>query len=111
MTSRRKRAGCPTIDAGAADAQTHAHGDDRAAVATLLAPDPANPNRLDDETRAGLAVTFRAAIPGKASAIDIHGETGARLTLEIADEDLADFLPVVRLRGLALRVTIGEDVG
>lgn len=74
-----------------------------------LTPDPANPNRLDAETRAGLAVTFRASIPAKAAAIDVHGETGARLTLEIADSDMGDFLPIVLLRGKRLRVTVAED--
>ena len=54
-------------------------------------------------------VSFRATIPVKAAAIDIHGETGARMTLEIADSDLGDFLPVVRFRGKRLRVTIEED--
>ena len=57
------------------------------------------------------SVTFRATIPVKAAAIDIHGETGARLTLEIADSDMGDFLPIVLLRGKRLRVTVGEDVG
>ena len=57
----------------------------------------------------GKPVEFRAAIPVKAAAIDIHGDTGARLTLEIAASDLADFLPVVMLRGKVLRVTIAED--
>lgn len=55
-------------------------------------------------------VSFRATIPVKAAAIDIHGETGARLTLEIADSDMADFLPIVLLRGKRLRVTVEEDV-
>ena len=57
------------------------------------------------------SVTFRATIPVKAAAIDIHGETGARLTLEIADSDMGDFLPVVLLRCKRLRVTveIAED--
>jgi hypothetical protein len=53
-------------------------------------------------------VAFRATIPVKAAAIDIHGETGARLTLEIADSDLPDFLPIVLLRGKRLNVKITE---
>jgi hypothetical protein len=57
----------------------------------------------------GRAVEFRATIPVKAAAIDIHGETGARLTLEIADSDMGDFLPIVLLRGKRLRVTVAED--
>ena len=51
-------------------------------------------------------VKFAATIPVKAAAIDIHGDTGARLTLEIADTDLPDFLPVVMFRNQRLKVTI-----
>ena len=54
-------------------------------------------------------VVFRATIPVKAAAIDIHGETGARITLEIADSDMGDFLPIVLLRGKRLMVTVKED--
>ena len=60
------------------------------------------------EKRARKTVTFCATIPVKAAAIDIHGETGARLTLEIADSDLPDFLPIVLLRGKRLDVRITE---
>jgi hypothetical protein len=60
------------------------------------------------EKRAAKTVCFRATIPVKAAAIDIHGETGARLTLEIADSDLPDFLPIVLLRGKRLDVKITE---
>jgi hypothetical protein len=74
------------------------------ASALTLTPDPV------DDTPAGRVVAFRATIPIKAAAIDIHGETGARLTLEIADSDIADFLPIVLLRGKRLRVTVAEDV-
>jgi hypothetical protein len=55
------------------------------------------------------SITFAATIPVKAAAIDIHGETGARMSLEISDSDLPDFLPVVMFRGKRLRVTITED--
>ena len=76
-------------------------------AAVVLRPDPATGQ---PETEAGgKRVRFRATIPVKAAAIDIHGETGARLTLEIADSDMADFLPIVLLRGKRLRVTVEED--
>ncbi len=65
---------------------------------------------MNNQTQQTKRVTFRATIPVKAAAIDIHGETGARLTLEVADSDLADFLPIVLLRGKRLTVTIAEDV-
>ena len=74
-----------------------------------LTPDPANPNRMD-AVSVTQRVDFRATIPVKAAAIDIHGETGARLTLEIADSDMGDFLPIVLLRGKRLRVTVAEDL-
>lgn len=54
-------------------------------------------------------VTFKATIPHKAAAVDIHGDEGARLTLDIADIDLNDFLPVVMLRNKRLRVTVEEE--
>ncbi len=75
-------------------------------AAVVLRPDQATGQ---PETEAGgKRVRFRATIPVKAAAIDIHGETGARLTLEIADSDMADFLPIVLLRGKRLRVTVEE---
>lgn len=64
-----------------------------------------------DAAPASRTVTFRATIPVKAAAIDIHGETGARLTLEVADSDLPDFLPMVTMRGKRLAVTVTEDIG
>ena len=96
MTDRRKRAGCHTTDAGAADAQTHAHGDGRAAAATLLAPDPANPNRLDDETRAGLARAL--AEFGDLSGVIVNRRTG----LLIGGHQRADVLQDGRLDVAAL---------
>jgi hypothetical protein len=77
------------------------------AATDLLRPDPATGQ--PDTREGGKRVRFRATIPIKAAAIDIHGETGARLTLEIADSDMADFLPIVLLRGRRLRVTVEED--
>jgi len=54
-------------------------------------------------------VSFRASIPHKAAAIDVHGDEGARLVLDISDSDLADFLPVVTMRNKVLRVTIEAE--
>ena len=53
-------------------------------------------------------VKFNATIPAKAAAIDVHGDVGARLTLEIADSDLLDFLPIVKFRGKRLLIEISE---
>jgi len=91
MTDRRKRVGCPTTDAGAADAQTHAGGDGRAAAAQRLAPDPANPNRLDAETRAGLARAL--AEFGDLSGVIVNRRTG----LLIGGHQRADVLQDGRL--------------
>jgi hypothetical protein len=56
-------------------------------------------------------VTFRASIPPIESAIKIHGEQGARLTLDVADVDLQDFFPVTALRGCVLTITIEAKRG
>jgi hypothetical protein len=40
------------------------------------------------------------------TAIKIHGEGGARLQLDIAEEDLGGFLPALVMRGKVLRVTM-----
>jgi len=58
------------------------------------------------DTATSRKVTFRATIPPKSAAIDVHGEAGARLVLDVSDSDLADFLPVVMLRNKVLRVTL-----
>ena len=54
-------------------------------------------------------VTFRASIPGIETAVKIHGEGGARIMFDIAESDLAGFLPALVYRGKRLRVTIRED--
>jgi len=54
-------------------------------------------------------ITFRATIPHKAAAIDVHGDEGARFVLDISDSDLADFLPVVTMRNKVLCVTVKVD--
>ena len=55
----------------------------------------------------GQVVTFRATIPPMETAIKIHGEGGARLQLDIAETDLAGFLPALVMRGKTLSVTLG----
>jgi hypothetical protein len=54
-------------------------------------------------------VTFRASIPQLETAIKIHGEGGARLQLDIAESDLAGFLPALVMRGHVLRVTLEPE--
>ena len=53
-------------------------------------------------------VSFRASIPPMETAIKIHGEGGARMQLDIAETDLAGFLPALVFRGRVLRVTLEE---
>lgn len=59
--------------------------------------------RKRDERR---SVTFKASIPPLETAIKIHGEGGARLQLDVAEADLAGFLPALPMRGKQLAVTL-----
>jgi len=52
------------------------------------------------------AITFNASIPPLETAIKIHGEGGARMMLDIAESDLAGFLPALVMRGRRLLVTL-----
>jgi hypothetical protein len=52
--------------------------------------------------------SFPATIPPTETAIKIHGEGGARLQLDIAETDLAAFLPALAFRGVRLTVTLEE---
>ena len=54
------------------------------------------------------SVSFPATIPPTEQAIKIHGEGGARMLLDIAESDLATFLPAVVMRGKRLVVTLAE---
>ena len=54
------------------------------------------------------SATFRASIPPTESAIKFHGQEGARLQLDVAESDLADFLLMLPFRNKVLRVTVEE---
>tara|TARA_R110000796_G_scaffold34191_1_gene88438 strand:+ start:368 stop:547 length:180 start_codon:yes stop_codon:yes gene_type:complete len=54
-------------------------------------------------------VTFRASIPTTETAIKIHGQEGARMTLDIAECDLCDFLMLLPMRNKVLSVTVQES--
>jgi hypothetical protein len=56
----------------------------------------------------GSGVTFFASIPPMETAIKIHGDGGARMQLDIAESDLAGFLPALIMRGKRLSVTLVE---
>ena len=51
-------------------------------------------------------VTFTASIPTIETAIKIHGEGGARLQIDIAESNMAGFLPALIMRGHVLKVTL-----
>ena len=51
-------------------------------------------------------VIFIASIPPIETAIKIHGDEGARLTLDIADNNLGEFFPITLLRGKILKITV-----
>jgi len=53
-------------------------------------------------------VTFTASIPPIETAIKIHGDGGARLILDIAEDCLDEFLPAFSMRGAVLSVTLKE---
>jgi len=53
-------------------------------------------------------VTFRGSIPQIESAIKLHGESGARLQIDIPDQYIGEFIPIIRFRGKLIKVTI-ED--
>lgn len=55
------------------------------------------------------SVTFRASIPTTETAIKIHGQEGARMTLDIAECDLCDFLMLLPMRNKVLSVTVQES--
>ena len=51
-------------------------------------------------------VSFRASIPPTETAIKIHGEGGARMLIDVSEDDLPGFLPALAMRGKVLRVTL-----
>lgn len=63
--------------------------------------------KTTDQDRVG--VSFPATIPLIETAIKIHGEGGARMILDIAENDLGAFLPALVMRGKRLLVTLQED--
>jgi hypothetical protein len=51
-------------------------------------------------------VIFPATIPPMETAIKIHGEGGARLSLDIAESNMGAFLPALAMRGKNLSVIL-----
>jgi hypothetical protein len=72
-------------------------------------PAPNQPTPRATASIGSLPVTFRASIPPMETAIKIHGEGGARLQLDIAESDLAGFLPALVMRGCVLSVTLKKE--
>ena len=53
--------------------------------------------------------TFLATIPNIASAIRVHGESGARIQFDIDDTNLAEVLKLVLWRERLLKVTVEPE--
>ena len=53
-------------------------------------------------------IKFIATLPLTATAIQIHGEEGMRVTLDIAESELPKALGLVTLKGKQLEVEIKE---
>lgn len=58
----------------------------------------------------GERAVFDAVIPSIATAIRIHGESGARIMFDVDDQQLAEVLKLVAWREGLLRVTV-EPIG
>jgi hypothetical protein len=67
------------------------------------------PDMTKPKTASGAQVSFRASIPPTEQAIKIAGDGGARMILDIAESDLAGFLPALVFRGKRLMISIRED--
>jgi len=69
---------------------------------------PPEPEITTQPVSDAVAVSFRASIPPTETAIKVHGEGGARMQLDISEQDLGSFLPALVMRGKVLRVTLEE---
>ena len=54
------------------------------------------------------SVDFLASFPPTATAIQMHGDGGMRITLDISETDVPKALPVMQWRGTVMEVTIRE---
>ncbi len=59
----------------------------------------------------GDTIEFTASLPGSDGCIKIHGDGGARLTLDIPDNQLPAALHMVKMRHTAFDVTIRPRIG
>ena len=53
-------------------------------------------------------VTFLATFPPTATAIQMHGDGGMRITMDIPETEVGKALPVMKWRGAQMEVTIEE---
>ena len=52
------------------------------------------------------SVTFCASFPSANTAIQMHGDAGMRITLDIPESDVPNALLLTRWRGVVLEVTV-----
>lgn len=60
------------------------------------------------------SIEFSASIPAIDSAIKFHGDAGARLMLDVAENNMGAFVRILTMRGKRLRVKIiseGDGAG
>lgn len=62
--------------------------------------------RRSGESSSGEAIEFTATIPPIQSWMQVSGDGGARIKLDVPDTDLAQALKLVLLRGQPLRVRV-----
>ena len=60
-----------------------------------------------------MVINFKAALPAVHGAIDVHGQDGVRIKLDVAEDSLPQALKLVMLKGQVLDVTVkgeGEPI-
>lgn len=51
-------------------------------------------------------ISFKATIPSNQTAIQVHGGGGARVTLEIPESEIGNYIRIVQMRDNVLQVSI-----
>ena len=55
-------------------------------------------------------IEFKGSIPRNASAFKIHGVEGARITIDVSEQELTKALLLIGLRGKTLRIQVKEEI-
>lgn len=56
------------------------------------------------------AITFLASFPNIQTAIRVAGDGGARILLDIAEDELPSIARLLLMRGIVLRVTVEPEI-